>query len=262
MGKKKTNFQILIFGSDREVEKLSKYLGFTSKTQSSGLVYFEFPNKKFAHTKFKKLFPFHLKIYIAQPTLLNTLMSPKKQFKKTDAIIMIHSNHDDSLTKDCFEYLEKFALATNKMVPILSIAYNSKEVPREEKLGRLYFNLEIVRALEVVFGIEVYFLNVREKKNERLLFPMLYRMLDVCSDSVPRQVSSIAVERMIQNYRDKIMDFKRNLPDIDDCIQVLGDLEQDNGIRLSRYTMVNKWGLSNEVARKLMNYWEDPVEAD
>ena len=71
------SFNILLCGDKDAVSKFRKYLGFYKDEKykditpsQKAMVYFEFPNEKFAYKKFLNLFKYKLKMYLLQPTLL------------------------------------------------------------------------------------------------------------------------------------------------------------------------------------------------
>ena len=119
-------FNILLFGENKTVKKFCIYLGFNSKNQSNtGIAYFEFPNEKFTHRKFLRLFKFKLKFFILQQNiiqnqiLLSNLNLPKGLFKDIHAIILLANNATQSVTEECIEYFNKFTLTRKLFVPLL-----------------------------------------------------------------------------------------------------------------------------------------------
>jgi hypothetical protein len=219
-------------------------------------VYFEFPNEKFAHKKFLKVFKYKLHIYIAQPSLLQTIMAPKQQFKTADAIIVLSANHNDSIYKECFDYFQKFVLTRRSFIPMLFIGYNLKESVDNKNITKFFFNLEVTKLYEEIFQVPTSYLNIIEDENDALFFLKFVELLEFSKEYISKEMSIIVLERMLNNLKDRLEDLKSNPPTIERGICLLGEIERIKKVRISRLSLVNQWGLKNEDAKYIIDLWE------
>lgn len=257
MSSKNDLFQIIIFGDDDVVRKFTEYLGYTFQSNKSGLVYFEFPNEKFAHKKFLKVFKYKLHIYIVQPSLLQTIMAPKQQFKTANAIVILSANHNDSIYKECFDYFQKFVLTRRSFVPLLFIGYNLKESSNKRDIGKFFFNLEVAKLYEEIFQVPTSYLNIIEDENDALFFVKFVELLEFSKEFTSKEMSTIVLERMLNNLKDRLVDLKTNPPNNERGICILGEIERVKNLRISRQSLVNLWGLTNEDAKFIVDTWEE-----
>ncbi|MBD3350720.1 MAG: hypothetical protein GF364_04450, partial [Candidatus Lokiarchaeota archaeon] len=249
-------YQVLIFGENECVKRLVEYLGYDSASPRHSLVYFEFPTEKFKDKKFLKLFNYRLKTYVAQPSLLEVFGKPEKQIRSIDALIMLYSNNNPSSFDTCFKYFKKFAEIKKGFVPLLSIGYNKKEKIDNFDLNQFFFNINITKAFGDIFDIPTLHTNIFEDDNDALFFVRIKELLRYIDEHTNHVYNTITIERMISTLRDRISDIQTNKPAFEDGISVLGEYEHEQNIRITRHSLVAKWGLRNYEAKKIINFWE------
>ncbi|MCP4760437.1 MAG: hypothetical protein GY870_01565, partial [archaeon] len=130
----------------------------------------------------------------------------------------------------------------------------------KRSIERFSLNLEVTNIFNDIFGIETHYLDITENHNEALFFVRIQELIkSIIKNPSTKNYTKITVERMVHTLKDKIKSFEETSQTLERCIALLGDIEQDKSITISRYTLVNSWGLQNILAQKLMNFWENRI---
>ncbi|MHA1340878.1 MAG: hypothetical protein ACTSRZ_12850 [Promethearchaeota archaeon] len=256
------SFNLLIFGDEDCVHYFCNKLGF-NLVSKSGIVYFEFPNTNFKDKRILDSFPYKLKIFVAQEALLNTIITPRQQFRNIDTIVIIYSHFNSTLQNDCFEYLKKFIITTEFVPPILTVALNFKE-EYVEKWADSYFyrGIEFTKTLNEIFGCKTLFMDLveNEESNYNNIFSRLIDLLALVKENHKSQLSPLFINKMIQKLRVFLIHLEDKIYTNEEKIYLLGSYENILKIRITRRLLNKKWGLRNKCSKEIMDKWEEIPE--
>ncbi|MBN2156273.1 MAG: hypothetical protein JW776_09530 [Candidatus Lokiarchaeota archaeon] len=259
---KMDSYNILLCGDQEAVSKFRNYLGFQSTPGKTALVYFEFPNEKFTRKKLLGQCKYKLRIYLIQPLLLSTIITPKKEFREADAIIMVCDNTNITLSDECKEFFSKISQIRRSYIPLLLIGMNyNGDTPRRE-LSKFFYNLHLKKLFNKVFGINTFYFDINETENESIFFRRLPELLECSKKWVPKEYSPLTIDRMLSKLHHHLNDMKEEHYSIELGIYYLTEFEHLNKFTITRRSLELIWGLNNSESKTLMEFWEQSINLD
>ena len=258
-------FNILLCGDKEAVSKFRKYLGLYRDDKApsqNALVYYEFPNEKFAHRKFLKLFKYKLRMFLLQPLLLKTIITPKKEFREADAIIMLVNNSRFSLSDDCIESFSKISKIRKSYIPLLIVGMNCNGGTPRRDINKFFYNLQLKKTFNKVFGINSFYFDINEDKNEATFFRRLPELLESTKTWYSKEYTPLTIDRMINKLLTKLQEMNEGKFDTEHGIHLLTEFEHLNKITITRHSLELIWGLNNIESKKIIEYWENRINLD
>ena len=255
---KAESYNILLCGDDEAVSKFRNYLGFENPGKNA-LVYFEFPNEKFIHKKFPKSFEYKLRVYLLQPLLLSTIITPKKEFREADMVIMIVNNLKFGLSEECIEYFSKISKIRKSFTPILFIGMNCNGSTTRRDLGKFFYNLHLTNTFHKIFGIPTIYFDVNEEKNEATFFHRLPELLESTKSWTCKEYTSLTIDRMLAKLLTRLHDLNDETYDLEQGIYLLAEFEHLNKVTITRHSLEVIWGLNNEESKSIIEYWDERI---
>ncbi len=256
------SFNILLCGDKEAVSKFRKYLGFQNAPGKNAMVYFEFPNEKFAHKKFLKLFKYKLRMFLLQPLLLNTIITPKKEFREADAIIMVINNSRFSLSDECLDYFSKISKIRKSYIPLLLIGMNCNGGTPRRDISKFFFNIHLKKKFNKVFGIHTSYFDVNETENEATFFRRLPELLESSKTWTPKEYTPITIDRMISKLQGQLQEMDEKNYNLEKGIDLLAEFEHLDKTTITRHSLELIWGLNNYESKSIMEYWEKRINLD
>ncbi|TFG25949.1 MAG: hypothetical protein EU533_00290 [Promethearchaeota archaeon] len=258
-------FNVLLYGDQEAVSKFRKYLALYRDDKApsqNALVYFEFPNEKFTHRKYPQHFNYKLRLFLLQPLLLKTIITPKKEFREADAIIMLVNNSQFSLSDDCIEYFSKISQIRKSYIPLLIIGMNCNGATPRRDLNKFFYNLQLKKTFSKVFGVNSFYFDINEDKNEATLFRRLPELLESTKTWVSKEYTPLTIDRMITKLLTKLHEITDYKFDIEHGIHLLTEFEHLNKITITRHSLELIWGLNNTESKSIMEFWENRINLD
>ncbi len=253
---------LLLCGDEEAVSKFRKYLGYQNAPGKNALVYFEFPNENFIHKGYLKHFNYILRIFLLQPLLLNTIITPKKEFREADAIIIVINNSKFTLSDECIQFFTKISKIRKSYVPLLIIGMNCNGGSPRRNISKFFYNLDLKKNFNKVFGINTFYFDINETENEATFFRRLPDLLESTKTWHSKEYTPITIDRMITKLLVKLQEMNKKEYSMEEGIHLLADFEHLNKITITRHSLELIWGLNNSESKSIIELWEKRINLD
>jgi hypothetical protein len=175
---------------------------------------------------------------------------------------MVVNNSHDFISNECIQFFSKISKIRKSYIPILLIGMNCNGGTPRRDLTKFFYNLELKKTFNKVFGINSFYFDINEEKNESTFFRRLPELLESAKTWHSKEYTPITIDRMINKLLIKVEGLNEKKFGIEQGIHLLAEFEQQNKITITRHSLELIWGLNNSESNTIMEFWENRINLD